>query len=111
MKQQFFLGDLVHITKDLPKSMSHFECDQPAIVLYSYAEKFGGDDVENFSVFLIESQNEVCWYHPENLTLIESDRADLLPDNHASKRAWKAKKQRDALIKLNKAAEQNGEEL
>jgi hypothetical protein len=111
MKQQFFFGDLVHITKDLPQSMRHFECDQPAIVLYSYAEQFGGNDVENFSVFLIESQDEVSWYHPENLTLIEPDRVDLLPDDYPSKRAWQAKKQRDALRNMNKAAEDMGQEL
>lgn len=75
--QKFKKGDLVKIAKDLGSSMSHFTNDCEAIVMGSYADKFGGPDTKSYTLFL-ENGGECAWYEEHQLTLIESDRMDLL---------------------------------
>jgi len=74
----FKLFDLVHIKKDLPKSMSHFEKDKDAIIL---EVSRGGGCGTAYDVF-IKGRGECAWYYDDNLVLIEHDKRDLL-------REWK----------------------
>ena len=70
MKQKFKELTFVHITKDLPKSMSHFECDFDAIVEGTYAQLWGGDDVDSYSVYQLRKGkivNCISWYHEDQL--------------------------------------------
>lgn len=61
---------MVRIAKDLGSSMSHFEANQDAIVIGSYRDQYGGDDVDSYTVMLCKSGGETSWYHEHQLTLI-----------------------------------------
>ena len=75
--QKFRKGDLVRIAKDLGASMSRFPSDCEAIVLGSYADQFGGNDTQSYTLFL-KGRNEVSWYYESQLTWLEEGRMDLL---------------------------------
>ena len=99
MTQKFFKGDLVQVGM-MPINMSHFEGNCKAIVLYTYAEKYGrsgSNPDKDYSLFILKrgERNEVAWYHENQLTLIESDRFDLLPVGNVHRKVWEAKKQRE----------------
>jgi hypothetical protein len=100
MSQKFFLGDRVRIAQDLGPSMSHFEKDCEAIVMYSYAEQYDGTgkDVDQFSLYILPNRGEVSWYYANQLTLIEPDRLDLLPKSHIARRNSEAKQARDQAL-------------
>lgn len=68
--QKYKRGDMVRIAKDLGPSMSHFEADQDAIVMGSYRDQFGGDNVDSYTVMLCESGGETSWYYEHQLTFI-----------------------------------------
>jgi hypothetical protein len=68
--QKFRRGDVVHIAKDLGSYMSHFDNDQDAVVMYSYAEKYGGSDVDSWCLLFCETGGEVSWYHTHQLTFL-----------------------------------------
>lgn len=72
MNQKFKQYSLVEIAKDLGKSMSHFSSDKEAVVLYTYASKYGGNDTASYSLY-IKDQGETAWYYESQLTLIEED--------------------------------------
>jgi len=97
MSQKFFLGDRVRIAKDLGASMSHFESDCEAIVMYSYAEQYDGSakNVDKFSLYILPNRGETSWYYADQLTLIEPDRLDLLPKSHIARKNSEAKQARD----------------
>ena len=97
MAQKFFKGDRVRIARDLGPMMSHFEKDCEAIVMYSYAEQYGGSgkDAEQFSLYILPNRGETSWYYANQLELIEPDRLDLLPKSHIDRKNWEAKQARD----------------
>lgn len=100
MTQKFFKGDLVQVG-EMPISMSHFTGNCKAIVLYTYAEKYGrrgSNPDKDYSLFILKRGDcgEVAWYHEDQLTLIESDRLDLLPAGNTHRKVWEEKKQREA---------------
>ena len=81
-KQKFPRGARVYIAKDLGSSMVHFECDQEAIVQYTYAQEYGWrgdrDNVKSYSLILLDSTgtkgvNAVSWYYEHQLTLVSDD--------------------------------------
>ena len=78
---KYHKGDHVKIAEDLGETMSHFEADCEAIVLYSYKDKYGGKDcdVEDYSVY-IKGVGQVSWYEENQLTLIRKKRLDLLSE-------------------------------
>lgn len=75
--QKFQKDDLVRIDKDLGSSMSHFTNDCDAIVIYTYAERYWGDDIDNYCLHL-KGRGQVSWYCEHQLTLIEEGKLDLL---------------------------------
>lgn len=77
MKQQFQQGDLVHVAKDLGRTMSHFANDIDAIVIGSYADQYSGNDRNSYTLH-IKGRGKSSWYYGEQLTLIERNRIDLL---------------------------------
>jgi hypothetical protein len=97
-EQKFFLGDRVRIAADLGSTMSHFDKDCEAIVMYSYAEQYGGSnkDLDRFSLFILPNGGSASWYYADQLTLIEPDRLDMLPKNHIVRKNYEAKWRRDA---------------
>jgi len=75
--QKFNKGDHVRVAKDLGESMSHFENDCEAIVMYTYAERYWGDNHKSYCIY-IKGRGQVSWYYEHQLELIETGRLDLL---------------------------------
>ena len=75
--QKFQNGDWVRVAKDLGEHMSNFTADCEAIVIGSYADKFGGNDTESYTLHF-KGRGECAWYYESQLTLIERGRLDKL---------------------------------
>ena len=81
--QKFKRGSLVHVDKDMPPMMIHFNSDFDAIIQYSYEQEYGGgmEDGEEHKYSLIvlnesgQAINEVAWYYEHQLTLVSADIA------------------------------------
>ena len=84
--QKFQKGDWVQVAKDLGPSMSQFTADCEAIVLGSYADQYGGNNHDSYSLH-IKGKGHVSWYHEPQLTLIESGRLDKLAEWEAEQEA------------------------
>lgn len=91
MAQKFQKGDLVHVAEDLGPGMSHFKSGCRAIVIGSYADKYGGENSNSYTLFL-EGEGECSWYYGQQLTLIEPSRTDLLE-------TWKDDKGKEAKVR------------
>lgn len=96
MKQQkFFRGDAVRVADDLGASMSHFKSNCLAIVIGSYAELCDDDNnVDNFQLYILPKGGTSAWYKSNQLTLIGSNRYDLLPKNNRTRLNWEAQQMR-----------------
>ena len=70
-------GTKISVCKEMPTSMSHFESGFNAIVEYTYAQKYGGDDIDNYSLIVLNDKDEpinsISWYNENQLTLISDD--------------------------------------
>lgn len=76
-KQEFKRGSRVHICKNMPREMDHFESDLDAIVDHTYAQQFGGNNVDSYALLLIDSEDGrlsfAAWYKEDQLTLVSDD--------------------------------------
>ena len=72
--QKYFRGQIVFITKELPKGMSHFRSNQMAIITGSYSDQHGGEDTDSFGVMFMSDGSEVSWYQANQFELISDDR-------------------------------------
>lgn len=72
MNQKFKEYSLVKIADNLGPHMSHFTSGVEAVVLYTYASKYGGSDNESYGLYLKDS-GETAWYYENQLTLIDED--------------------------------------
>ena len=71
MKQKFVRGDMVHVAKEMPPSMAHFENDFDAIIIGSYSDLYGGSiQSPSYSVLVCKDGNEIAWYDEHQLTFI-----------------------------------------
>lgn len=77
MTQKFHKGDLVHVAKNLGHSMAHFTADIDAIVIGSYNDQYGCNNVKDYTLHL-KGRGQCSWYHESQLELIEANRLDLL---------------------------------
>lgn len=74
--QKFRRGWRVKVAKEMPPWMAHFESDFEAIVEYSYAQKFWGNDIKNYSLIMLKdgkTVGSIAWYPESTLTLISED--------------------------------------
>lgn len=69
-KQKFKRGDVVHIAADLGQYMSHFTADKDAIIMGSYRDQFGGNNVSSYTVMFCDNGRTSSWYEEHQLTLI-----------------------------------------
>ncbi len=77
MPARFHPGDLVRISKNLDAAARFLHTDVEVIVEYSYAGKYGGNEDNSYSLF-VKGFGKSNWYDANHLTLIESDRFDLI---------------------------------
>jgi hypothetical protein len=75
-EQKFHAGDWVRVADDLGSMYEYFTSGCDAIIVASYADRFGGDNDGSYTID-IEKRGEVSWYREEHLTLIEHGRDDL----------------------------------
>lgn len=68
--QKFKRGDKVHIAKDLGQCMAHFTKDRDAIIIGSYRDQYGGDDIDSWTVMFCDTGSKCSWYCTSQLTLI-----------------------------------------
>ena len=78
VKSKFKRGNLVHIAKDLGISMSHFENDVDVIVMGTYSDFYGGDDIDIYQVMFLDTSNTGAWYKEHQLTLINEGGEHLI---------------------------------
>ena len=90
-KQKFHKGDHVQIAKDLGRMMSHFQSDCEAIVVGSYADQYGGNSTDSYSLY-IKGSGESSWYYEHQIELIKANRLDMLDE-------WKDKVKKEADMK------------
>ena len=94
-KHKFNVGDLVHINKKMPSYMSHFTCDEDAIVTeYSHNECQRGNDWEHSYSLFVRGHGEHSWYYDSNLKLIKRNQMPLLAK-------WKAEEKAEEKQKSN----------
>lgn len=89
--QKFKKYDLIKVNKQLSESKSHFECDCEAIIIGSYRDQYGGENTSQYTIY-IKGSGEVSWYNEDELSLVESDRQDLLAQ-------WKKEWEDEYLLK------------
>ena len=79
MRQKYMRGTFVHISKDLPETMKYYPRDSDAIVDATYSQKYGGPDIDNYSVYLLDGGkiiNHISWYGVEHLSLLPTQDRD-----------------------------------
>ena len=91
--QKFHRGDLVHVAKDLGPMMRHFTNDVDAVVIGSYRDQYGGNNIRSYTLHL-KGHGECSWYEEGQLELLEANRADLLDQ-------WRAECDADDKLKSN----------
>lgn len=72
MKQKYKEYSLVKVADDLGPHMSHFKSGVEAVVLYTYASRYGGSNNESYGLYL-KGSGETAWYYENQLTLIDED--------------------------------------
>jgi len=77
MPARFHPGDHVRISKNLGAAARYLHTDAEAVVEYSYAGKYGGNEDNSYSLF-VRGIGKSNWYDANHLTLIESNRLDLI---------------------------------
>jgi len=79
MKQKFKPYSFVHVCKEMPEYMSHFDSDFDAIVEGTYSQLYGGTDIDDYSIYQIKDGkivNRISWYHENQLTLLPEQDYD-----------------------------------
>lgn len=80
MKQKFRKLTKVHVCKEMPDFMDHFESDFDAIVDGSCSQLYGGSDIEQYALYQLSEDgkkiiNRISWYYESQLTeLPDQDR-------------------------------------
>ena len=70
--QKFPIGARVFISKNLPRSMGHFQSGVKATVKYTYSQKYNmGCDNYNSYALDIDGYGSSAWYYENNLTLLK----------------------------------------
>ena len=83
MRQKFGKLKFVRVCRDLPPSMSHFHSDFDAIVKGSYSQIYGGDNIKEYSLYMIKDGrvvDNISWYSEEHLTLDACQDRDKAED-------------------------------
>jgi hypothetical protein len=79
MKQKFGKLSFVHVCKEMPEFMSHFESNFDAIVDGTYSQLFGGSDINSYSLYMIKNNkvvDNISWYEENQLLLLPNQDKD-----------------------------------
>lgn len=56
-----------------------------AIIQYSYAESYGGDNTDNYSIIWLDSGGSLSWKHESELELLDEGGEHLFEEAKANK--------------------------
>ena len=74
---KFKRGSLIKVCDEMPPHMSHFESGFKGIVEYTYGQKYGGDNVNDYSLIVLNDEyepiNSISWYKEDQLELLSDD--------------------------------------
>lgn len=95
MKQKFPAFSFVHVQKEMPEWKSHFDSDFDAIVLGSYSQLYGGDNIKSYSVAMTYEGviiNVISWYDDDQLSLLEKQDSlmaqEMVEEYHLKTLEW-----------------------
>ena len=99
-EQKFKRGNLVEVlvghqiwsSKDGVKDISPDDVGRKAIIEYSYAEKYGGNDVDSYSIIWQDTGSSLAWKSTNELELIDEGGEHLFDE---------AKKNRERISEQN----------
>ena len=81
-RQKFKRGSRVKVAKNLGSMMSHYDSDFEGIVVYTYAQEYGGSNVNSYCLLVLNEKgrpiNEISWYQENQLTQLEGTRVEGL---------------------------------
>jgi len=92
-KVKVLFGHPIWGSKTGVTDISPEEVGQEALIVGSYADQFGGDDRENYTIMFCETGNEVSWKSEDQLELIDKGGEHLFKE---------AKKNRKRISRQNK---------
>lgn len=75
--QKYKRGAKITVCKEMPSYMRHFQSGFNAIVEYTYAQRYGGGNIDSYSLIVLDDKdkpiNAYSWYEENQLTLIDAD--------------------------------------
>ena len=78
-RQKFRRLSFVHVQREMPSSMAHFDSDFDAIVEGTYSQLYGGRNIDSYSLYRLEGNkivDNLSWYHEDQLTLLPEQDAE-----------------------------------
>ena len=69
--QKFHIGEIVRISNPQSWFAEEYTPDQLFQIEYSYAQKYGGDDVKQYSLKHLFEDDSSSWYDEEELELVK----------------------------------------
>ena len=73
MKQKFPAYSFVHVCKNMPDYMKHFDSNFKGIVVGTYSQLFGGKNIKDYAIYKIDKGmivQEIAWYEEDQLSLL-----------------------------------------
>ena len=75
--QKFKRGSKVKVDDVMPPHMAHFPAGFEAIVEYTYAQQYGGNNIDSYSLIHVDELGNAitstAWYYENQLTLVSDD--------------------------------------
>ena len=69
--QKFPRGCRIKVCDEMPHHMRHFICGFEAIVQYTYAQQYGGDNIDSYSLIRLDAEGKAidstAWYKENQL--------------------------------------------
>lgn len=91
--QKFKRGNLVKVlvghqifsTKEGAVDIRPEYVARKAIIRYSYAEEYGGDNIDDYSITWLDSGDSLAWKHERELELLDEGGEHLFEEAKANK--------------------------
>jgi hypothetical protein len=83
---EILVGHQIHIAGEESQDISPENIGRKAIIEYSYAEKYGGNDVDSYSIIFLDDGNSLSWKHTNELKFIEDGGEHLFEEAKKNKK-------------------------
>ena len=81
MRQKFRKLTFVKVTETMPPEMRHFPKGFVGIVDGTYAQIYGGTNIDSYGLYVLENGcvvNRIAWYKENQLTALPEEEQDRL---------------------------------